>query len=99
MFGFLPAISLASLNNGLISLVFFLSATCCAIQNLVSSSIKANRYLLLPFTLRYNSSVLHTSETFGLIFSRYFCINPTYLLIHLYTPIWLTFTPCKRRNF
>ena len=79
VFGLLPVTSLPCLNNGLMLAVYFVSATCYAIQNLVSSSISAYRYFIFPLTLTYNSSVLQALPTLGFICSRYPCINPTYL--------------------
>ena len=84
VFGIFSATSLDSLNMGLTSSVPLWSATIWAILNRVSSSIMANRYFMLPLTLTYSSSVLHVSETFGVISSRYFSISPTYFVIQLY---------------
>ena len=47
-------------GQNLMAEVYLVSATCWAIQfrNLVSSSISANRYLVLPYTFKSSSSVL-----------------------------------------
>src|SRR6266498_2217174 len=63
----LPIASLPLRNRFPASRLYFVSPTSCAIQNLVSSSISAKRYFILPFTLRHNSSALQVSPTFGLI--------------------------------
>lgn len=66
--GLVPVTSLPIIYNGFTSAVYLVSATCWAIQNLVSSSIRAYRYFIFPFTFRYNSSVLQTPEVLVLIF-------------------------------